>query len=395
MIIPSLFRHLYHFPVFLPHLLEREINRFYFVFLMRNFAIGMIAIFEPIYYFLYFGRNISKVLIFYSVLFCGMALFCYWAVKIAGKIGLKRSIILSLPFALSYYMLLWNIEKNAFFLPLAVIFWWIAVLLFWMPINVYFGVASNKTGLGFEVGKFHVLMGLSFALGPLAGGFVVFNFGWSVLFISVISALFITAIALFFSPEIREPYNISVKDLIKELSQKNFLPKAIAFGANGGEHVIKSMIWPIFLFILGINYGSIGIIAAGALVVGTIFTLYIGVLTDRLPKTRLLSIGSILLAFSWILKIFVRTPLNAFLVNVFYGITSATAMVPFTAIFYNEFDTFRSRIIVSREIALNVGRVLMLLFFALIFLYTDKLFLAFPIAALAALLFNLLCIERR
>lgn len=395
MIIPSPFHHLYQSLFSLPHLLEKEINRFYFVFLIRNFTVGMIAIFEPIYFFNYFHGNISRVLVFYAVLFGGAALFCYWAVRLISKLGIKRSIILSFPFGICYYLFLWNIEKSFIFLFMAVIFWLITVLLFWMAINVYFGITASKSRLGVEVGKFNVLFGLSFAMGPVAGGLILNHFGWSALFATVVSALFITSLALFFSPEIHERYDISLKQLARELLQRDFLKRAVAFAATGGEHVTKAIIWPIFLFLLGIRFDSIGIIATGALLVGTIFILYVGALSDRLPRPRLIATGSFLLSFSWILKTLVRTPVSAFMANIFYGVASAAASVPFMAMFYEDFGVLRSQSIVLREITLNIGRMLILLCFAAAFLYTDKLYLAFFVAASIVPLFNLIHMHKK
>ncbi len=395
MLIPFPLRLLYQVPFLFPRIFNRELYRLYFVFLLRNFAVGMIAIFEPIYYLNYFEGSVSSVLLLYAALFLCMGILCYFVVQFAGSFGIKRTIMLSYPLMLGYYFLLWNIDASPLMLPLSFILWLSAVLLFWMPINVYFGLASNKKQLGSQVGQFYALVGLSFAIGPVVGGLILAHLGWSYLFSTVILLLFLTSIALFFSPEIREPYRVSLKLILKDVSQLKFLPRASAFDANGAENMIKGTLWPILLFVLAIGFDSIGFIAAGALIVGTAFTLYIGSLTDRVPRTRLVAIGSLLLAISWFIKVFVRTPLNALFANVFYGMTSAAAVVPFTAIFYNDFDTARSHSIVLREISLNVGRAVVLSLLALAFLKMPNAFpFAFVSAALLAPLFNLIYFKR-
>jgi len=382
-------------PIIRLRFLEQENSRFYFTFLLRNFATGLVAIFEPIYYFEYFHKSISSVLVLYALLFGSIGVLCYWTIKFTGRIGLKRSIILSFPASLLYYFLLFNLDASPFLLIPTFIVWVAAILLFWMPVNIYFGIVANKTKLGREVGTFNILMGLSLALGPLAGGIILANLGWPALFLSVILLLLFTGIPLFFSPELHEYYTVSLNDVAKEIVKRSYLPKAFAFAANGAEFVIKGVIWPLFLFVLGIQFESIGIIAAGALLAGTVFTFGIGVLTDRISKHGLLAGGSLLLSFAWVVSVFVRTSFSAFLANLFYGMASAVAMVPFMAIFYKDFDASRSHIIVLREITLGIGRAGILLLFAILFLFTHAFILTFLGAALLVPLFNLLTVGDR
>ena len=74
---------------------------------------------------------------------------------------------------------------------------------------------------------------------------------------------------------------------------------------------------------------------------------------------------------------------------------STVATIPFTAIFYKDFDASRSHIIVLREITLNIGRAGILFSLALLFLFTTNFVPAFLGAALLVLFLNLLTIGNR
>lgn len=399
--MPHIFHHLqikYH--------LEREITELYISVAILSFAAGMILIFEPIYMLKVFNGSVSATLVYFALIAGTFGLLSPIGVKILAKIGVKHSMLFSMPFLFLYYVILFFLQESttSILIFLAIFFKVVHFTLYWPAFHIDFARFSNKTRRGTELGARVVIVSLTSVLGPLIGGFILsrfggvmlfefFNLGWSMLFGTVLILLLISAVPLFFSAEVHEIYHDSYKRAFKDIFTRKFWRSSLAFAASGAEGAIAKILWPIFLFLLAINFSSLGVITSGALIIGVIFTAYMGRISNRLPRKRLLKFGSILTALSWIFKIFVRDPFSAFLAHSFYRLSIISAFLPFASVWYDkasETESSRERVIVLREITLNTGEALMLFGLAVVFLFTEKIYFAFPVASILALFFNLI-----
>lgn len=170
---------------------------------------------------------------------------------------------------------------------------------------------------------------------------------------------------------------------------------SIAFAAFGFDVGVNMFIWPIFLFIIAINFETMGLITSGALFLSLLFALYIGEATDQFSRKRLLRIGSVLTAIVWFIKAFVRTAFNAFLAHTAYHFAFTSSGIPFSAIMYDKASEDRTcldRYIIFREMTHNLGRAFMFIILAIIFFFVSvsKIYLIFPLAGIFALFFMLL-----
>jgi len=379
-----------HFP-HIHYALNRELTELYASIALRQFALGLIVIFEPIYIFLYFSHDISKALLFFGAISLFQGLLSPFSGKIITKIGVKHSMLLSVPFLFSYYFGLWKIEALGGLFFILIIFKILHNLLYWPAFHIDFARFSEKKNRGKQLSYRHIIAALSAAASPFIGGVIIANTnaGYPTLFLIVLTLLFISVFPLFLSKEIHERYTDSFHKAFGEVFQKKYRYKAISFFAQGSEAISHIFIWPIFLFTLTISYSSIGLISSAALFGGVIFSLFLGRLIDKVGRERLLSVGAWLNAFTWPIKMFVHTPIDAFFINTLHQFTRLTAYMPFLTIFYDwssRDDVNRDRLVILREMTLNTGRGIVLFSFAGLFLFIDNLAVAFPIAAVFSLL---------
>lgn len=385
-------------PSYLKYNFNRELIELYASIGLRNFTIGLIAIFEPIYLFLYFGGDISKTLLYFGIINFLFGICSPFAGKIVTKIGIKHSMLLSVPFLFLYYVGLWNIESLGVFFPALVFLLVMNNLLYWPAFHIGFARFSDKKRRGRQLSHRHIIAALSAAASPVVGGIILVQTGYPTLFGIVLVLLFISTVPLFLSKEVHEHYTDSFQKAFREMFQKKFLNKTIAFLGEAGEDFAHLYVWPIFLYVLAVQYSSIGVITSVALFAGLAFALYLGRLIDKMGPARLLSIGSWLNAFTWPIKIFVATPASAFVVHTFHQFTRLLVLLPFGALFYDwvsREEVNRDRFTILREMVLNVGRGLMLFFFAGVFLFTDTIAIVFPVAGAFSLLLMFLARERR
>lgn len=377
------------------HHFDRELSELYISHTLRRFALAMICIFEPIYLFLYFNKSFSAVLLYFAGIAGLYGFFVPFGAKIMVKLGLKKAMLFSIPFIFFYYLVLWQIEL-IFILPfLAVILKFFYALFYWPAYHTDVARFSKKEIRGEQIGASIVVYNLASVVAPFLGGLIIYKLGFPVLFIVVLILLLTSAVPLFFSKEIHEVYSDYYKRAFREIISKRVRRESIAFAAYGFDAGVSMFIWPVFMFVLAINYESMGLITSAALFLSLILTFYIGKTVDRLNRRKLLNIGSILTAIAWFFKVLIKTPLDAFLAHTIYRFAFVSSSVPFRAIMYDkasEDKKVMDRFIVFREMSHNLGRALIFIILAVIFFFVSvsKIYLVFPLAAVLSLFFMLL-----
>jgi len=378
---------------FFHYLLKREATQFFTSIAIRSLALGMILIFEPIYLYFYLEKSLSSTLLFFGIIHGLYGLIVVYGGKLMTKIGLKHCMLFSHFFFFGYYLSLFFLYQSFWLLPLAIILRSFGMMLFWPAFHTDFTRFSEKDHRGMEVGRMNIAMWAPAIISPLIGGWILTVFDYPVLFISVLLVLLASAIPLFLSKEIHEIYTDSYEKAWRRIFRKENWRISLAFAANGLEVSINSYLWPLFMTILAIQYSVMGGITSFALGLSALFTLYMGKITDRINKSKLLNIGSFLTAASWVIKYFVATSFAAFLAHALYGVLRTTAGIPFQTILYERAalkGTEADEFIIYREIVLNISRCFLFILLAGLFLIVPKVNLAFILAAIFSLGFMFL-----
>jgi MFS family permease len=343
---------------YLHYLLNRDVTKLYMAILIRNLALGMVSLFEAIYIFLYFQESLPGTLFYYALIFGLYGVMAPLGGAFMAKFGIKRSILFSYVFYISFYILLFFIDASWVFMVLSVLAGSFAMLFFWPAFHTDFVRFSSSKQRGQESGRVNVAMLFPTIIAPVLGGVIVSVFGFPVLFLVVGVVLFASAIPLFYSKEHVEVYVDSYSGAWKRVWQRKNLKLSIGLFSQGVEFSVNFLIWPLFLFTISIGYSEIGGIASFALVASTLFMLYAGRLSDTVERSWLLNMGAVWTATAWILKYFVMTPFSALLAQAIYLVSRAAARVPFWTYFYEkaaekgeEADEF----IIYHEIVVNCG----------------------------------------
>jgi len=346
---------------------NRELNELYISIAIRAFAVSLIGVFIPIYFYQQ-GYSFFSIFLFYAFWSLTHLLFSIPSAKISSKLGLKRSILLSIPFLILFFFFLYSLENFNWPLPLLSILIGLSTSLFWLSYHVDFAKFSNRKNRGKQVGFSKIIIAVFSVLGPIAGGIILTFVGFGMLFIIVSVLLIGSVIPLFFSREIHEPSSFSLKGFFRGQKIKDIL-SYIGFGIEGK---IGAVVWPlfIFIFIFSEKYISLGLVSSLTLGVALISVIFIGKFSD-IYRRKILKIGSVFNAVIWIVKSFIITPVQVFITDAFYGVSRVTMDVPFDAINYDKAkEEERVKIILQREMYTHLG--IILLFLVLMF-FTESL----------------------
>jgi MFS family permease len=306
---------------------NRELNELYANIAIRAFAFALAGVFIPIYLY-QLGYSFTTIFFFYGLLGLITAVSSLVSVKVFSKFGLKHCMLISMPFLIVFFTLLYTLEGFGWPLILLSLIYGISAAFFWVPI------------------------------GPGIGGLILAFFGFKILFIIVIIFLIGSIIPLFLTKEIHQPFHFS----LKEFFQGQKLKEILGFMGHGAEMRLGWIVWPlfIFLFILGEKYIYLGIVSSLSLFSGVLFIFIAGKLSNTKGRKTTLKIGAITNAIIWVIKSFIITPLQVIITDLFYGATQATMNVPFDAISY---DKAKKRnvtgIILQREFYIHMGAFLM------------------------------------
>ena len=302
--------------------------------------------------------------------------------------------ILGSLFLVSYFVFLYLLNNNwALALFLAIGGATLFRLLYWIPYHTDFAKFTDRKARGKEIALLVSVTTLVSIFLPFIAGLIINKFGFSILFLISIIIASISIFPILLLRSVQEKYSYSYFQTFKELFKKKNRKLFWAYSGDGAETMVGAIIWPIFIFqLLKGNYLSVGIVTSLIVLASIALRLIIGSMTDKMSKRRLIKVGSVLYFVGWIGKIFVQTTFQIFVVSSYHSFAAIIRRTPFTTLMYEQAADrghYVDEYTVLREVALNIGRVFMLILLFVLFYFVGLTF-AFILAAIASLLINTL-----
>ena len=247
------FHHQTHLHI--PHCLEslkKDINGIYIIHSIRGFVFSLFGIFIPIY-LLTLGFSISMVLFFFVVRQLAILSTNFFVGMIANRLGLKHTMLISLPLSLIYLLLLPVLDS----FPNLYLFYGLAIVsgaqaaLYWVPMHSLFARSTKTGSRSSQVGKLISFQHIASMLAPLLGGTITLFYSFEILFIIAIILLLIPIGLLLYTPEIKPHINFSFRrgfKLLKKYKRHYYLTCSEIIGGT-----TESVLWPLFVFLVFIS----------------------------------------------------------------------------------------------------------------------------------------------
>jgi hypothetical protein len=383
-----------HFRHFFEHYLAphpaREVRELFMSRALRDFAVALVMVFEPIYLYRE-GFGVIAILAFYAVLYALFFFLLPLGYRIARQRGYEKTMALSTPFLILYYLAFFGIAWDWRFIFLALAALAIEKMLYWPAYHSDFALWHKGSESGREVAGMAAILSLTGALAPLIGGAVIALGGFTSLFLLVAVILVISNIPMLLTPERVEPepvpYWPAVRRVFKHQNRRHFW----AF-MGFGEELIALVLWPVFIGIAVPDLLSLGAIITLAMAVKLAITLYVGGLVDEGARMPVLRNGVVFSAASWLIRPLANGPLGVFLFDSFYRVSVNMTIVPITAITYdNALDKGGTEYIVFFEMVLSLAKIAACLLGMLVFwLVPDGWWIIFLIAGAFTVLYTLI-----
>lgn len=387
--------------------LTRNFRMLYFSRITVNSATQLMGLFLPIFLYSFFGLSLPLVILYYlalDILYAGLVVFgCQ---KIMNRLGIKRSLQLSVLFGAAYYAVFFLLDR--YLVPSDLMaeanrFWYLAPAMFfslmfrlthWIPYQTNLAKLTERQIRASQLSLMEATIMALGAVMPIVAGLALTYLGYGALFLLALSIYLISIIPFSRLPQVEEKFSWTYRQTWQHLFSKKMRTSVLAYAGDGAESVVGAIVWPIFIWqLLAGNYFQVGAISS-LIILATILTqALVGENLNKLVnKRRWLRYGVFFYASGWVLKALISTAFQVFLFSAYHNLSRVFSRTSFDALNYDiaaDQGHYVDEYSVVREIAIILGKVVMGIFVLLI-IPIFPLQIVFILAALASLSMSLL-----
>lgn len=342
-------------------------------------------LFEPIFLYSVLNFSVTKILLFFAVVYAVYIVCIPFGGKFASVYGYRHCIALSVPFQIFYWLvLLASINyPNAAFIAAAV--YGVQKTFYWPGFHSVMARYGQANEMGREFGAAYAIISLANIAGPLAGGLIAQRYGLAGGFFAAATVYCFSIFPLLMAKEIFIPKVYKFKDTLR--MYKNFPKKFVAY-MGFGEELLFMTVWPIFIFSLLKNYKDTGIVITAASLIAAALALVLGKISDRYTKKILVRLGAFFTALVWVARIAVANPWGIFTMDALGRTAKEAYFIPLSTLVYLRSEaTHIVAYSVFFEQSLAIGKLLACLLGMLLFSLTGSFMLLFILGALFSLLY--------
>lgn len=368
--------------------------------MVLRIAGALLGLFLPIFLYELFDLNLKYVIYYYLI---GNLLYGFsvaWGAKYLDKVGLKRSLLISIFWGAIYYFIFYLLDQISSdsdwllaLIILSLVFLTIHRLMYWVPLHTDLAKFTNKKNRARQLSLMEATTVFLGAIMPLLAGWILFRHSYDVLFLIAIIVYFISLIPFTTLPKTKEIFSWTYLQTWKEFFSRGRRKTVLAYAGDGAESVAGVIIWPIFIWeLLAGNYFEVGALSSLIVAVTVILQLFVGKFTDLSSKKNILKYGTLFYALGWIFKIFIVTAFQIFITSTYHNLARIFTRTPFDTLNYEKAADqghYIDEYTVIHEMAVQFGKALMSVFILILILFFSIQW-TFILAALASLTLNLL-----
>lgn len=334
-------------------------------------ASSIVGVFLPIFLYEFFDLSIVAVLLWYAINFVVKLPFQVWAAQIFSRTGLIVSMVFGTFGIMLFYWAFYVLDTGSRFDPyllmtIGIMGLTIVSCFYWSPFHIDYAQLGPKQARGAYLGRLYATQQLIQVVAPVLAGWVIVTYGFHLNFFLGLVIAGVSIVPLLFLPPVRVKYEFGFWESFRRLFDKKFRPMSLSMMAFGAENIVGVVVWPIFLYaIFHGEYLEIGAFAGIIVVIGLALELLVGRETDRFSPARLIKYGTGIYALGWVWKGLVETVVGVFAASTFHSVGAIMLRTPMDTLMYEQAADsghYIDEYTVLREIALGMGRVLMLLF---------------------------------
>lgn len=334
---------------------DTEINELYLNLLIRSLALSMLGIFVPIY-LLTLGFNMVEISLYMITNFFIMIVASFFSVYLMKTIGVKHTILMSVPFVISDVMLLYFLSRYEISIFAIAIVGGMGQAFYWMGLHTNFIKNSGKHGVTKKTGLYFVLPKVSALIGPFVGGALITLYGFPPLIAISAILLLLSAIPLLRTGDFRGRSDFDISNLFS--AERVYF---LGFVGEGVRNIFEYFFWPIAIFMVAKSSLEVGLVGS-VMQIGTMFLPFlIAKLRHKIDLKIFIRAGAVFYA---ILIFYLQTlsdPKTMIILSSLMGLLTIMISMPFYTMSVKHSRSFEpSEWVLYREIGVNLGRILVI-----------------------------------
>lgn len=377
----------FHFPQYFSQNVRQEIGELYASSAIRNMAVSMMLLFEPIYLYSVLGLSVPQVLSFMAVTYAVYIVFIGWGGKLASLYGYKHTIAIGAPFLVFYWLTLLLAKDNPGLTYLPAIILGLEKSLYWPAYHALMSRYADRGQVGREFGVMYAIISVSHIVGPFLAGWLASTYGFVATFVLASMLQCMSIFPLFKAKEVFIPKPYQYRDTwnLYRTQTRKF------FGYMGfGEELLVLVVWPIYIYWVVQDYAGTGFIATVSSLLAGIMAIFIGRITDQYAKKVLIKIGSFFSSLVWLARLVTPTAWTLLGIDTLSRASKELAFIPISTVTYIKAEeTHVVPQVVFFEQSLAVGKLLACLLGMLLFSLTGSFVVLFILGALFSILYML------
>ncbi|MBI4017668.1 MAG: MFS transporter [Candidatus Aenigmarchaeota archaeon] len=321
---------------------------------LRSFGLSMVGIFVPLFFLQRHMTLATILVVYYGAMYLTAAVSNFYAASLVRHVGIKRTMMLSVPFLVAQITLLRFFDTFPVPLVLIGMLGGVSISLYWIGLHTDFILSADRKKEGAETGEMMAIANVASILGPLLGGIVIAKYGFHTLFLTSVIMIALSVLPLLRTKDTVKP---SVNPFATYIRAEN-VRYAWRFFVQGFHIIVDGLAWPIFIYANLSSFISVGTAGSLGLAGTALFSALLGKVVDATGSRRLLKLAALPLAIVYYLMPSATMAFVVFAVSIAQGFLMVGINLPVYRSFVKyarENDALGYTLF--RESIINVGKL--------------------------------------
>lgn len=334
----------------------------------KNFAISILGIFIPILIYSE-TQNLLFPGIYLLVKSATGFITAYPAMRIINRYGFRSGLSASYIFLLPSVILIYLLEIDLLLVSCVAVLYSIGKVFHTESRDLEFAEGTETEERELKAAHLMSLPNVGRLVGPVVGGVVSASAGFGAMLITAFVAILISLVPA---------RNISLKTRKKDLGIKSVLTKknlyySPVFLSRGIQADASVALFSLFTFIFIAGSLSSGVVRTMDTLGFMLMAYLSGYISSRYSRLKIIAAGASLAGITYILRVYVSTPLEAFAVSIVGGLAFKLYDIPLFSDFADRAEDIEERSFYTAKKMFNsLGKVFLSSVFILVAVYSEQ-----------------------
>ena len=368
---------------------RRQLRELYTFSVFFAFANSLILIFEPVFFY-QLGVPLWLISGYYALHYALYLFLLPLGGMFAARFGLERSLAVAMPLFVTYFLTLAAMSGRPGLFWIAWILLTLFKIFYWPAYHTEMIKYGDSRNRGTELSWVFALTEGVGVLGPMTGGLVVTFLGFPVLFVLAAALALFAVVPLLRTKERYRAEGLKYYEPWLLMVSRRFRPALITM-VGWGENLVDLVFWPVFMFIIVGGADVLGYIATVNILFMTLFGFFVGEISDRFSRQKILRVHLPFMALGYLLRPLATTPLRVLLTDSLAKTALIGIRIPqMYRLYVKGREAGALRYVLAMEMTLSISKCLLALTLGGVFLWLTPsagFAVAFTVAAVFSLLY--------